>query len=353
MKIARGRKAKKQGNTFKSQEQKHSTTSSAGGKHDKSNRKFRLRFRVDERTRRVAGLALLVITFLLLLSFISHLFSWKGDYSYLDISAAEFFGDNSIKPHNLIGKTGAFVSHYFVTRWFGVSSFLFILLFITTGLRWFSGFRLLPEGKLYRHVLFLILFISVASGFIFRGEELLLLGGGLGYHSRAWLESMFGKVGSGFVLFFVLAVYLLVSFNFLIRFLKKREEEKASSLGEGVAESEENTIKSTEEGPVSENGQEESGGSETTGQIVGAPETGEKREHELSVDQEIKDTQDAQEKFSAENFREGRGKEEPGDLELTIEKPKEENQAEAQASGKGREHYKIDTPYDPTLELRD
>ncbi|MGM0613827.1 MAG: DNA translocase FtsK 4TM domain-containing protein, partial [Bacteroidota bacterium] len=344
-----GRNTNKYKNTFKNKAQKKSkATSAKSGKSNKES-KVRLKLIPGERTKKVAGLTLLVLSLLLFLSFISHLFAWKGDFSAMEISASEFFLDTDIKPQNLIGKLGAFLSHLFITKWFGVSSFLFILMFVTTGLRWFADIKLLPEGKIYRHSIFLIVWLSVTLGFIFRSGEMLILGGTFGYQSNEWLSSMFGEIGTGFILFFILLVYLILSFSFVMNILKKKEPKTQAEAQEAVNQekTETNETEKTEE------------------EFDTPAEVGAKNAAHSSI---VEDDQPTQEEnpVTEEDHEQTRNdieltNESPQDdkepdeesegIEMTVEQPKEEKTAETKEPSK--EHYKIDTPYDPTLELRD
>ncbi len=342
-----GKKSKEKKNTFKSV--------SSGNKKKKkksgpSGKRVAFRFKVNERVRRIAGLTLVVFALLLLLSFISHLFAWKSDYSYIYLSAVDFLSNDQIRPANIAGKLGATLSHILITRGFGIASFVLVLVLPVTGLRWLAGIRLLPQGKLYRHCSFLLVFVSVAAGYIFRSEDLLLMGGSVGYHSRNWLISMLGDVGTGLILLFILGVYALTSFNFLLRILKKKEEnqrEKEPRAEEQTAEIPQNREKQpekTDNQSHEEDIKEEDiaeGDIINKGPEVEAPDTTDTPPEETGQELSTRMDKDPGEE------------EQPDDLELTVEQAKTEEAANGNQEHKGQEHYKIDTPYDPTLELRD
>ncbi|MFW6224502.1 MAG: DNA translocase FtsK 4TM domain-containing protein, partial [Bacteroidota bacterium] len=348
-----GRKGNKQKNTFKLKDQKKSKAGSS--KSIKPSRNFRPKLNPGERTRRVAGLTLLVLSLLLLLSFVSHLFAWKGDFSYMQLSPSDFFGDTDIKTKNLVGKLGAVLSHLFITKWFGIASFLFVLMFSVTGIRWLTDNKLVPEAKLYRHCIFLILWLSAALGFIFRSGEWLILGGTFGYQSREWLISMFGRVGAGFVLFLLIMVYLLLSFSFMLKLFRKKEKPAAEEGStETTAASEKKTIMETEE--TGEENDDQPG--------MQPEETILVSDNIAQQDSEDTQQEDAAEPKQSDDLRrkdielssEAPTEEKPdtsNGIEMTIEQPKEESKGEENTSQNTQEHYKVDTPYDPTLELRD
>ncbi|MCF8332409.1 MAG: DNA translocase FtsK [Bacteroidales bacterium] len=337
------RKSNTQKNTYKSKENNRNKSSAKRPK--KSGRKplFKIK-KPGTRTRQVAGLTLLLISFLLLLSFVSHIFTWKGDFSHLQITIDDFFGDTGIRTENIIGKLGAVLSHIFITKWFGIPSFMFVLMFIVTGVKWVSGIRILPEAKLYRHCIFLIIWLSATLGFIFRSGDALILGGTFGYQSREWLSSMFGQVGTGFILFFIFILYLLLSFRFMVNLLQIPGRKAAGDT------SDKNTTRAEDQHTVETDPDTEAEDeSSTKGQIdfitgrsrnegdqddPDETTTGQKNEIELSHEAPLQEPSSS------------------GDIEMTVEQPADENNGN-QEEEENKEHYKLDTPYDPTLELRD
>lgn len=347
------RKSKQHKNTFRNQEKKSGKSkkqTTAKTTKTNSGKRFKVP-KPGERAKKIAGLTLLLLAFFMLFAFVSHLLVWKGDFSHMELSAGDFFGDHSIKTQNIIGKTGAYLAHVFITRWFGISAFLFILMFATTGLRWFAEVKLFPEGKLYRHSVFLILWISAALGFLFRSNEALLLGGSFGYHARQWLSSMFGEVGTGFLLVFILLVYLLVSFRFILQLLKKREKESAepdneTAVNQHSEASYDSDEATSEDSPLPETEQAESSSptpqdktSEAHQNTNATPDDDQRTEYELSHENTAPDEHAEQE--------------EGEDIEMTIERPEETENGSQEKEQTEKEHYTIDTPYDPTLELRD
>ena len=55
------------------------------------------------------GGGLLLSALLLIIAFISYLFTWKADFSTLNV-----FADQTIVTQNLLSKLGAIVSHFFI-----------------------------------------------------------------------------------------------------------------------------------------------------------------------------------------------------------------------------------------------
>ena len=169
----------------------------------------------DQRLRKVFGLLLVVIAFYLFLSFSSYLVNWKTDDSLINDRTfnIELLGDTQIKAQNLMGRLGAITAHLFIKKWFGVPSFLFTLMFFVVGFKLMTRISLLPVWKTLRYSFFSMILLSVTLGFIFTRGEGLLLGGTFGYQTNIWLNGILGKVGTGFIILFAIASFLIIVFN--------------------------------------------------------------------------------------------------------------------------------------------
>ena len=103
---------------------------------------------------------LILIALLLILAFSSYLFSWKEDFSTLNS-----LNDREVAAQNLLNKLGAYVSHFFIYKLFGIASFIFPLLLGYTGYLFFFDYG---REKVVNHwswsFLYIILF-SVFFGF--------------------------------------------------------------------------------------------------------------------------------------------------------------------------------------------
>lgn len=177
-------------------------------------RKFFSSFK-DQRYRKIFGLLLIVISLYLFLAFSSYLFSWKTDDDLLNGKALnlELLTDNSIRTENMMGRLGAVTAHLFIKKWFGVSAFLFSLVFFVLGFRLSARRNILPVWKTIRYSFFGMIWFSVCLGFLFTSGDWLMLGGVFGYESNQWLNGIFGKVGAGFLLVFTLASFMILVFN--------------------------------------------------------------------------------------------------------------------------------------------
>jgi S-DNA-T family DNA segregation ATPase FtsK/SpoIIIE len=271
---------------------------------------------------RVTGLFFLLAAVFLLLSFTSYLQSWKSDFSFNDTVFRHFsfdhLIDNKIPVDNWMGKTGSLIAFLFITRWFGVAAFLFILILFNSGIKLFFNLTLLPLWKTLEYSFFGILWFPVFFGLAAEGND--LLSGAYGYQMNQWLIEFLGVSGLALLLGFTLLSFFILAFNIPFRWLKKRSTEEAEApeaypepdLAQAAPEQAEPEESQTEGFPVNE--------------FILPPEP--EKEIELPL-------------------TEPEPKPEPAsNLELQIEAPVKE------ATGDGNiEHYTIDTPYDPTLDL--
>ena len=88
----------------------------------------------DSKTQRIIGLLLILSAVYLVLAFKSFVFTWKEDQDKVFSSVSDLFAD-STKVANWLGKVGAMVSHLFMFKWFGVSSFLLAPILLISGLK--------------------------------------------------------------------------------------------------------------------------------------------------------------------------------------------------------------------------
>jgi DNA segregation ATPase FtsK/SpoIIIE, S-DNA-T family len=169
----------------------------------------------DKRIRRIFGLLLIIMSVYLFLAFTSYLFHWQDDDSYLEdkVFRLGLLIDNSIVAQNLMGRLGAILSHLFIKKWFGISSFLFTLVFFAGGYRMLMQRSLLPVWKTIRYSFFALIWFSIALGYIFTSHNYTIMGGTFGYESNAWLNGIFGKIGTGLLLLFAVSSFLIIVFN--------------------------------------------------------------------------------------------------------------------------------------------
>jgi DNA segregation ATPase FtsK/SpoIIIE, S-DNA-T family len=169
----------------------------------------------NERTHKIAGLFLLLVSVYAFIAFTSYFFTWKNDQSLVTGSWFDLIRFSDKQVENWLGKIGAILSHQFIYTWFGLAAYAFVLLSFLTGFKILFQASLLPIKKTFRYSLFCLLFFPPALSFLFNSKpDLLFLGGGIGYQINMWLSLSIGKVGTGFLLGFTGLSFLVVVYNF-------------------------------------------------------------------------------------------------------------------------------------------
>ncbi len=167
----------------------------------------------------IFGVLFLVISLVMLISFASYLFTGEADQDLVQKNFRTAIQNSNKKAENALGVIGAFISHFFIFKWFGLAAFgLIPIVFL-------SAFRLIFQQDLFQFNLnsfvkgsvFYVLFTSMFLGyFVFQfgfGEGDVC--GGIGYQLN---ESLNHILGWGSILLIALALFLwLVFFHGLTR----------------------------------------------------------------------------------------------------------------------------------------
>jgi S-DNA-T family DNA segregation ATPase FtsK/SpoIIIE len=144
---------------------------------------------------------LIVVSFVLFLSFTSYFFTGASDQSTLIQ-----FNNKDVIPENWMSKIGAFLADLFLHKGFGVSSYIICFLTFISGL-----FVLLEsnKSKLTKHWfwgILIMIWISLLFGLI--NLETGKFSGVVGFESNLFLKSYVGNIGTSFLLFLSAIFYL-------------------------------------------------------------------------------------------------------------------------------------------------
>lgn len=170
----------------------------------------------DERYQRVLGLFLIVFAFYLLVAFTSYLFTWTSDDNLFSRSGL-LLADNTIAAENWMGRMGALISYIFIKKWFGIASYLFVLMLFVSGMKLFLNIKVLPLFSTFKYSFLGIVWFSVTMGYIFRSSDYLILGGIFGFESNKWLNGILGNIGTGILLLFSVISILIIALNLSFR----------------------------------------------------------------------------------------------------------------------------------------
>lgn len=171
---------------------------------------------LDARFIKISGLLLVLLSLYLFIAFFSYLFTWKEDQSV--VSNASFniiFDAANHKVENWLGIIGAMLSHLFMYRGFGLSSFLFVLASFLIGYRLLFKVSLLKISRTLAYSLFFLVFVSVSIAFIisFVKTDWYFLSGAYGIQMNAWLNTVIGKAGTAGLLAFAALSVLVIAYN--------------------------------------------------------------------------------------------------------------------------------------------
>ena len=167
----------------------------------------------DRRVHRIFGLTLMLCCIYLFIAFTSFIFTWKGDQSILSENWWSVLSNGNYEAENWLGPLGAIISHFFIHQWFGIASFLFIVLAFNLGFRILFKKALLPPVKTLAASLLGMVIFSPLLSYLFTSENLFFLGGSFGYDLNYTLYGKVGKIGTGILLFFAAIAYVIAFFN--------------------------------------------------------------------------------------------------------------------------------------------
>ncbi|SHH66109.1 DNA segregation ATPase FtsK/SpoIIIE, S-DNA-T family [Winogradskyella jejuensis] len=188
------------------------------------------------------GSLLIILGILLFISFVSFLFTGKEDQSIL----AEF-PSRQVEAKNWASQFGAKLSEWFITKGFGIPSFIF------SGLLFLSGVYItlnLKLSKLRKHWIWgtlIVIWLSIFLGFFTHKYD--ILGGVIGYEMNHFFQDYIGKIGTALLLAFGLIVYLAIRFNMtgdtFVNLFKSAKSDLKKDFG-----SEENTAAADDVVPI-------------------------------------------------------------------------------------------------------
>ena len=159
----------------------------------------------DERTHKIAGSILLLMSILLFVAFTSYLFTWAEDqdkFSYRMLLA------NDIKVQNLLGTFGAFISEIFIRKGFGVASYLICTFFFVLGVNLFFGKKVFSISRNIKYLIIGLPVICVAAAVVFDGQAF-PWGGAVGGMIKDWMYKTIGQIGTIGVLVVAVLSYII------------------------------------------------------------------------------------------------------------------------------------------------
>ncbi len=166
-----------------------------------------------KRTKTILGIGLVLFSCFTFLSSVSYFFTWTADQDrVLNTTLFGFLFDDNPEPvANWLGKFGAWMSHLFMYRWFGLSSFAISFVVFLIGFKWMLNIRLLPLKRSFAVASLFMVWSSIFLGYFV--EQIDFLGGTFGFAINTWLRLSIGSFGAFVVILALLWVVLVVLFN--------------------------------------------------------------------------------------------------------------------------------------------
>ena len=283
---------------------------------------------------KIVGGLLLLFSIFVTLSSVSYLFSWRADQSILNAGVRDFLFDFEQQvSQNFMGKIGAFVAHLFIYNGFGIGSFLLYPIFFIIGYNLYFNNKFHIRPRTVSKLLVTAIWLSLVCALFFAGS-FPLISGLLGFGVYEFSKSLVGVIGLVLVLTLVSVFFLYVAFSIdVLESIRNRRLLKTRNSNPSISEDDDNPFM-TEESIFEKD--------------------------QIEVEEEIEDTEEQEvvsEALEVRTLSDTKLQNEPADddgedgLKLEIEEAKEEEETIKQDAGS--EHYGIDTPFDPRLDLRD
>ncbi|HLO82585.1 MAG TPA: DNA translocase FtsK 4TM domain-containing protein [Chitinophagaceae bacterium] len=190
----------------------------------------------DERTRKITGAVLLMLCFFFLVAFTSYLFTWKEDQDKVFQHGISILAPNEYPIANLLGAFGAYVSHLFFYKGFGVASYLFCSFFFVVGANLLFNRKIFSVARNIKYLVSGLLVFSLSFAFVFRNSEF-HWGGEVGNQLSRWCIGLIGNLGTGVLILVAFFSYMIWRFNPVFSVPKlKLPERKAKEEEEEVGE---------------------------------------------------------------------------------------------------------------------
>ena len=313
-------------------------------KKDREEKIYLKKLTHDERTWKIIGTLSLLISIFLFIAFISYFFTWKEDQDQV-LNKEGFLWNNesqNIRPvSNLLGRLGAYLSHFFIYRGFGVASLLFCTFFFVIGINLLLNRKVFSIWRNLKYVTVGLLIVSVSCAFIFSSAAF-PYGGRVGIMISAWLINFLGTIGTAALLLVVGISYLIWQFNPVFKIPERKI--LASGVDDGkidLENSDGNTI-DLQEDKSAFNKMEMTDNENDIPLVIQSP-----TEKEI-VDDILHREEIGDDELTELNMKKNSKEISFDDIELEIKTPEDKPGEDEVEKG-----YSDLPPYEPTLDLKD
>ncbi len=188
----------------------------------------------DERTYKIAGTVSLLFSLFLFVGFTSYLFTWKTDQSQIfNAGGISIFTNDEARVDNLLGVIGAYVSHFFIYKGFGLASYLFCSFFFVLGVNLLFARKVFSLARNLKYVIVGLIILSIAFAFMFSNSGF-SWGGAVGEYVSEWLVKVVGSFGTAALLLVGVFTYIIWRFNPQFSWPVANKTAAENSLDEGL-----------------------------------------------------------------------------------------------------------------------
>ena len=193
----------------------------------------------DERTHKIAGSICLLMAILFFIAFTSYLFTWDEDQDKVFQHGYRLLLGTDTKVANLMGTFGAYLSHFFIYKGFGIASYLICTLFLVLGVNLFFGKKVFSILRNLKYLVVGLPVISVTASVIMNGNPF-AWGGAVGDMIKDWMYHSIGQIGTIGIIAIAFLAYVIWRFNpaFQLPFGAKKQEEVEIPVQENLAREE-------------------------------------------------------------------------------------------------------------------
>jgi S-DNA-T family DNA segregation ATPase FtsK/SpoIIIE len=190
----------------------------------------------DKRFFITLGLLMIAFSVVMALSFVSYFSTGEADQSIVESWNSTVIS-NAV-ARNWLGRFGAVLSYYFIYRWFGIASFLFIPIFLNGGWLLVFGRSLFTGWQSAKIFTFFLFWLSTSFGYLVLVTETesqySFLCGGIGYSLAQGLYNFMGwavllLLLIGFIVFMVYSFDLDTLLNFQQKAQKTAQQIKSKA----------------------------------------------------------------------------------------------------------------------------
>ena len=166
----------------------------------------------DERTHKIAGSMCILLAILFFIAFTSYLFTWDEDQDKVFKEGYKLLIGTDTKVANLMGTFGAFISHFFIYKGFGVASYLICSLFFVIGVNLFFGKKIFSIVRNIKYLIIGLPLIGITASVLLSGQQF-AWGGAVGDMCKDYLYKSIGQVGTVGIIAVSFLAYVIWRFN--------------------------------------------------------------------------------------------------------------------------------------------